>query len=437
MTMPQSTFMPNISTQEELQDHQLKGLQWTIAHAYQGSKEYRVNLDRAGISPDDIQSLADLQRLPFTTADDLRQGYPFPLRSVPFEKIVRIHSSSGTTGKRKNMCYTQKDVDDWIHFFARAYEMAKLTPSDRVQIAVGYGVWTAGIGFQLACEKLGAMALPTGPGNVDMQCQFLVDLQPTVLCCTASMGLLMAEEVQRRRIGDKINLKKVIYGSERSSVSMRQKISELLGGAELFDITGLTELYGPGTGIECSDHDCIHFWADYYILEIIDPDTLQTVTDGEWGEMVVTTLCKEAAPLIRYRTRDITRIIPGRCTCGTLLPRHSRIKGRSDDMFTFRGVNIYPSNIDALISEMSGFGSEYQIHLSRDASERGMMKVVVERHQEGDASYDHQLEQELVQLVKKKLLVTPQVKTVPYGSLPRSERKSQRVFDERIRDSVI
>ena len=435
--MPQPTFMPDFASQADLEAHQLKGLQWTMDHAYQGSSEYRRKFDQAGVSPQDIRSLEDLQKLPFTTADDLRRGYPFPLRAVPHEQIVRIHSSSGTTGKRKNLCYTRKDVEDWGHFFARAYEMAGVTPSDRVQIAVGYGVWTAGMGFQLACEKLGAMALPTGPGNVDLQCQFLVDLQPTVLCCTASMGLLMAEMVHQRSLADKISLKKVIYGSERSSVSMRQKISELLGGAELFDITGLTELYGPGTGIECPEHDCIHYWSDYYILEIIDPGTLQPLPEGEWGEMVVTTLCKEAAPLIRYRTRDITRIIPGRCSCGSILPRHSRIRGRSDDMFIFRGVNIYPSNIDALISEIPGFGSEYQIHLSRDESERGLMQVIVERQEGAEAGLDLQLEKDLVAQIKKKLLVTPLVKVVPYGTLPRSERKSQRVFDSRIKDSVV
>ncbi len=269
---------------------------------------------------------------------------------------MRIHASSGTTGKRKILGYTQKDIDDWQHFFARCYEMAGVTPLDRVQIAVGYGVWTAGVGFQAGVEKLGALAVPVGPGNVDMHCEFLVDLQSTVLCCTASMGLLMAEEVHKRGISDKINLQKVIYGSERSSVSMRRKISELFGGVELFDIVGMTELYGPGTGIECPDHDCIHYWSDYYLLEILDPETLAPVPDGEWGEMVVTTLTKEAAPLIRYRTRDITRIIPGPCTCGTILPRHSRLSGRTDDMFKFRAVNIYPSGIDRILSGDSGVG---------------------------------------------------------------------------------
>ena len=430
-------FESPLKTVSALYEHQLAGLKWTLNHAYNGCPEYRAKLDSAGITPESIRTLDDLQCLPFTTADDLRDGYPFPLRSVPFEKIVRIHSSSGTTGKRKNLCYTQKDVDDWCHFFARAYETAGVTPEDRVQIAVGYGVWTAGVGFQLGCEKVGAMALPVGPGNVDMQCQFLVDLQPTVLCCTASMGLLMAEEVHRRGLSDKICIRKVIYGSERASISMRQKISELFSGAELFDIPGLTELYGPGTGIECPDHDCIHYWADYYILEIIDPETLTPLPEGEWGEMVVTTLFKEAVPLIRYRTRDITRIIPGACTCGSIMPRHSRIRGRTDDMFKFRAVNIYPSTIDAIISGIPGLGSEYQIHLSRDASERGVMRLVVERSRDTDVAQDDALSRQLVHQIKKKVLITPVAEIVPYGSLPRSERKSKRVFDTRMDDPVV
>ncbi len=434
---PNEYFMPTFQTREELQAHQLKGLQWTVAHAYNGSPDYRTKFDLAGVTPDDVRSLDDLRRLPFTTADDLRAGYPFPLRCVPFEKIVRIHSSSGTTGKRKNLCYTQKDVDDWAHFFARCYRMAGVTEKDRVQIAVGYGVWTAGVGFQAACEKVGAMALPAGPGNVDLQCQFMLDLQSTVLCCTASMGLLLAEEINRRGLTDLVNVRKVIYGSERSSQSMRQKISSLLGGAELFDITGLTELYGPGTGIECPDHDCIHYWADYYLLEILNPETLEPVEAGEWGEMVVTTLAKEAVPLIRYRTHDITRILPGECSCGSIMPRHSRIMGRTDDMFIFRAVNIYPSHIDTIISSISGLGSEYQIHLTRDAAERGIMRIVTEIGEQENLSECQPLAAVLSKKIKRELMVTPTVELVPYGSLPRSERKSQRVFDTRIQDSII
>ena len=418
--------------------HQLKGLQWTVRHAFEGSSFYRQRLEAAGVNPASIQSLEDLKRLPFTTADDLREYYPFPLRAVPFEQIVRIHASSGTTGKRKILGYTQKDLDDWIHFFARCYEMAGVTPLDRVQIAVGYGIWTAGMGFQLGCEKIGAMAVPVGPGNIDMHLQFMQDVRSTVFCSTASMALLMAEEIHRRGIADKINIRKIIYGSERSSRSMRRKISELFGGAELFDITGLTELYGPGTGIECSDHDCIHYWGDYYILEIIDPETLEPLPDGEWGEMVVTTLSKEAAPLIRYRTRDITRIIPGSCTCGSVMPRHSRIKGRSDDTIKFRGVNIYPSTIDTILSAIPGLGSEYQIVLTRDgATGKDYMKLVIERGQAVDAGRTAELVHETIYQIKRQLMVSIEVELVDYGQLPRTERKSQRVFDSRITDEIV
>lgn len=430
-------FMPAFHNEQELKDHQLQGLQWTVAHAYEGSAHYRKKLESAGVTPDDINTLEDLQKLPFTTADDLRTGYPFPLRAVPFEQIVRVHASSGTTGKRKVLSYTQKDLDDWIKIFARCYQVAGVTPLDRVQIAVGYGVWTAGMGFQLGCEKIGALAVPIGPGNIDMQIQFLLDFQSTVFCSTASMALLMAEEIHQRGIADKINVQKIIYGSERSSRSMRRKISDLFGGAELFDITGLTELYGPGTGIECSDHDCIHYWADYYLLEILDPETLKPLPDGEWGEMVVTSLCKEGAPLIRYRTRDITRIIAGPCSCGSIMPRHSRIRGRSDDTIKFRGVNIYPSSIDTILSAVPGLGSEYQIHLHRDSAERDHMNLIVERAEGVDGGRTAELVHEVIHQIKKQILVSVDTELVGYGTLPRSEKKSQRVFDKRIQDEIV
>ena len=435
--MHQLDFMPTFTTEAELHSHQLAGLQWTVRHAYEGSPFYRKRLEDAGIHPASITTLEDLGKLPFSTADNLREGYPFPLRSVPFEQIVRVHASSGTTGKRKVLSYTQKDIDDWTSFFARCYQMAGVTPLDRVQIAVGYGVWTAGAGFQLGCEKIGALAIPVGPGNLDMQIQFLLDFQSTVFCSTASMALLMAEEIHKRDIAERIAVKKIIYGSERSSRSMRQRISELFGGAELFDITGLTELYGPGTGIECRQHDCIHYWGDYYLLEILDPETLEPVPEGEWGEMVVTTLCKEGAPLIRYRTRDITRLIPGRCTCGSILPRHSRIKGRTDDTIKFRGVNIYPSSIDTILSAVPGLGSEYQIHLTRDQAGRDYMRLIVERAAGVSAERNAELIHEAEHQIKKQLLVSADLELVDYGALPRSERKSQRVFDSRLSDDIV
>ncbi len=425
------TFMPRLSSEEELKARQLEGLKWTVGHAYEGSELYRKKFDEMGVKPQDILSLDDLLKLPFTVADDLREGYPFPLRSVPFERIVRIHASSGTTGKRKVLCYTYKDIDDWADMFARCYEMADLSQEDRVQIAVGYGVWTAGVGFQLGCERFGALVIPAGPGNLDMQCQFLEDFQSTVMCCTASMGLLMAEEIERRGLRDRINLKKIIYGSERSSDAMRDKIKQLSGVEDMFDIPGLTELYGPGTGLECSKHEGIHYWADYYILEILDPETLQPLPEGETGEMVVTTLRKEAAPLIRYRTRDLTRLIPHRCSCGNILPMHDRLLGRSDDMFIFRAVNIYPGQIDHVLSSFPEVASEYQVILDRRADGRDYMTIKVERGEGEDPKGDPSLVQRIEEAIKKAILVSGKVEVVDYASLPRSERKSKRVFDNR------
>jgi phenylacetate-CoA ligase len=425
------TFMPPFKDLNELQKYQLNGLKWTVAHAYQGSAFYRQRLDEASIKPDDIKSLVDIERLPFTTADDLQEGYPFPLLSVPESEIVRIHASSGTTGKRKILAYTQKDIDDWTHFFARCYEMAGLSAEDRVQIAVGYGLWTAGAGFQWGCEKLGAMAVPVGPGNLDLQCQFLVDLQPTVMCCTASMGLLMAEEVKRRNLKDRVALKKMIFGSERSSDAMRQRIKELLGLEDMFDIPGMTELYGPGTGLDCLKHEGIHYWADYYILEIVDPITLEPLAEGETGEMVVTTLCKEAAPLIRYRTRDLTRLIDHPCSCGNILPLHDRILGRSDDMIIFRAVNIYPGQVDQVLSSISEVSSEYQVHLDRKDDGKDYMTIRVESHEDIHPPRKPEIAKKIAAEIKTQILVRAEVEVVAYGSLPRSERKSKRFFDNR------
>jgi phenylacetate-CoA ligase len=425
------TFMPSFENLDELRQHQLKGLQWTVNHAYRGSSLYRKKLEAADVRSKDLRTLDDIRKLPFTTADDLRKDYPFPLLSVPQSQVVRIHASSGTMGKRKILSYTQKDIDDWIHFFARCYEMAGITAEDRVQIAVGYGIWTAGVGFQLGCEKFGAMALPVGPGNIDLQCQFLVDLQSTVMCCTASMGLLMAEEIHRRNLKDKIALKKMIFGSERSSDAMRTRIKELVGLEEMFDIPGMTELYGPGTGLDCARHEGIHYWADYYILEILDPETLDPVLPGEIGEMVVTTLCKEAAPLIRYRTRDLTRLIDHPCSCGNILPLHDRILGRSDDMIIFRAVNIYPGQIDEVLSPISDAGCEYQVHLTRKDDGKDYMTIRLECCDGLDLSQKPELAVKVQAEIKKKIMVSCEVDIMDYCSLPRSERKSKRFFDHR------
>ena len=425
------TFMPSFNDLGELQEHQLKGLKWTVQHAYEGSPFYRNRLETAGVHPNNIKTLDDICKLPFTSAKDLKEGYPFPLLSVPEKDVVRIHASSGTTGKRKILTYTQKDIKDWAHFFARCYEMAELTQEDRVQIAVGYGVWTAGVGFQLGCENFGAMALPVGPGNIDMQCQFLVDLKSTVMCCTASMALLLAEEIERRKLKDKIFLKKIIFGSERSSDAMRERIKSLLGLDDMFDIPGMTELYGPGTGLECSRHEGIHYWADYYMLEIVDPETLEPVSEGEVGEMVVTTLSKEASPLIRYRTHDLTRLIQAPCSCGNVLPMHDKILGRSDDMIIFRAVNIYPGQIDEILSEIPEIGCEYQVVIERKTDGKDYMTLRIECAQTEGGSQTAAIEKMISQQVKNKIMVSCNVELVEECALPRSERKTKRIYDNR------
>jgi len=425
------SFIPPDLSRDQLLKIQLEGLQWTVAHAYNHSAFYRQKLDQAGVGPDDIRTLADIRHLPIIDKEDLQQEYPFPLRAVPFENIVRVHASSGTTGKRKVLCYTQKDIDTWADMFARCYEIAGLTRADRVQIAVGYGLWTAGVGFQAGCERFGAMAVPLGPAHADMHCEMMVDMETTVFCATASMALLMAEEIQKRNLLSKIKVRKVILGAERHSDAMRARIKELMNVAHVFDIYGLTELYGPGTGLDCACHNGIHYWADYFIFEILDPQTLKPVDPGREGELVVTTLCKEASPLIRYRTHDITRMIDHDCPCGVRLPMHDRITGRTDDMFIYRAVNIYPSQIDHVLSAIGGLGSEYQIHLRHREDGRDVMRIKIERKEDGSATDDAVLAERVAAEVRRKILVRSEVEIVDHGSFPRTERKSKRVFDLR------
>jgi phenylacetate-CoA ligase len=424
-------FIPSDLNQQRLSSIQLAGLQWTVDHTYRNAPLYRKKFDAAGVKPEDIRSLHDLQRLPFTDKHDLQEGYPFPLRCVPLEDICRIHASSGTTGKRKVLCYTAKDLEDWSEFFARCYELAGLSREDRVQIAVGYGLWTAGAGFQAGCERFGAMAVPLGPANADMHCEMMVDLETTVFCATASMALLLAEEIRRRNLLSKIKINKIIMGAERSSSAMLDRIRELLDIEHVFDIYGLTELYGPGTGLDCHLHQGIHYWADYFIFEVIDPQSLQPLPAGEQGELVVTTLRKEGSPLIRYRTHDLTRLIPEPCACGVPLPRHDRIAGRTDDMFIYRAVNIYPSQIDLILSAFEEIGSEYQIHLHHREDGRDMMTVRVERSIDGLPETDDRLAERIATEIRRKILVRCQVEIADHGSLPRTERKSRRVFDHR------
>lgn len=379
-----------------------------------------------GINIDDIKSQEDFEKLPFTWKGDLREAYPLGLQAVSDEEIVRIHSSSGTTGLPVIIPYTQKDVDDWATMFARCYEMAGITNKDRIQITPGYGLWTAGIGFQLGAEKLGAMAIPMGPGNTEKQLKMMMDLESTVLCATSSYALLLAEEIEKRGIGEKIKLKKGVIGSERWGEKMRKRIAEELG-IELYDIYGLTEVYGPGIGISCKYDTGMHYWDDYIYIEIVDPNTGEVLPDGEVGEIVITTLQKEGAPLIRYRTHDLSKIIPGECPCGSKHPRIGTIIGRTDDMVKVKGVNIFPSQIEELLSGIHGASSEYQVRIEH-TNGKDVMTLMVEAEEGADFG---QTESAIQKAFKSKIGIAAQIKAVAMGELPRSEKKSKRVYDYR------
>jgi len=401
----------------------LSGIAWTVLRAYQGSDFFRQKLDGAGVDPQTVHTLSDLSRLPLTTKQELRDAYPLGWTCVPTSEVVRIHASSGTTGSRTVATYTAQDVSDWADMFARCYEYAGVTHNDRVQVTPGYGLWTAGIGFQAGAERLGAMCVPTGPGNLDLQFEMLLDFQSTVLCATSSFALLIAEEAHRRGLIDRLALRVGVFGSERWGAAMRGRIEELLG-IETFDIYGLTELYGPGTGIECSKHEGIHYWDDYYVVEVIDPATTAVLPIGEEGELVLTTLRKQAQPLLRFRTHDISRLIPGACRCGSPYPRIARITGRSDDMFKVRGVPIYPAQVDTVLSGIGGLGSEYQVVLTREGGhDRFVVRV--------EADLPEVAAEHVSEALRARLSVRPDVEIVPLGTLPRTERKTKRVFDER------
>ena len=373
-------------------------------------------------------SQEEFEQLPFSSKSDLRNAYPLGIQAVPDEEVVRIHSSSGTTGKPVIIPYTAKDVDDWAIMFARCYETAGITKKDRIQITPGYGLWTAGIGFQAGCEKLGAMAVPMGPGNTDKQIQMMIDLKTTVLTATSSYALLLAEEINKRGLRNQIHLKKGVFGSERWSEKMREYIKRELG-VQIYDIYGLTEIYGPGIGISCDADDGMHYWDDYVYIEIIDPKTLQPLPDGEEGEIVITTLVKEGAPLLRFRTHDISRIIPGECPCGRKHPRLDIIKGRSDDMFKVHGVNMFPSQVEEILGMVDGVSSEYNINIAHDeAHNRDIIMVTVEA--EGRVDFE-QTGQTIKNLFKSKMSVTPKINVVPVGTLPRTEKKAKRVIDHR------
>lgn len=380
----------------------------------------------ANIDVDKMMTKEEFESLPFTTKQDIREAYPLGMLAVPNNKIVRVHSSSGTTGAPVLIPYTSQDIEDWAVMFERCYQFAGVTPEDRVQITPGFGLWTGGMGFQAGAERLGAMVIPTGAGNTDRQLQLLRDLKTTVLGSTSSYALVIAEEVEKRGMKDQICLKRGIFGSERWGDKIRERIHDILG-IEFFDVYGLTEVYGPGIAIDCSYHTGMHYFNDYIYCEIIDPKTGRVLPDGEEGEIVITTYRKEAAPLIRYRTRDISRIVPGECPCGSHFPRLDRIAGRSDDMIKVKGTNVYPWQVEKILASIDGFSSEYRIILETK-NLRDRMIVQAEAKEGTDPE---KLAAELDRACKSGLgiHVVPQVMKI--GDLPRSEKKTQRVFDNR------
>lgn len=397
-----------------------------LERVQKNSSFYKDKFAAAGLDSNDIKDPDHIAAIPFTTKEELREAYPLGIQAVPDEEIVRIHSSSGTTGKPIIIPYTVSDVETWAEMMSRCMTVAGVTNKDRVQITPGYGLWTAGIGFQAGVERLGAMAIPMGPGNTEKQLQMMIDLEATVLTATSSYALLLAEEIHKRGIKKEIKLRKGIIGSERWGEKMRARISAELG-IELYDIYGLTEVYGPGISISCQHNNGLHYWDDYFLFEIINPQTGENMPDGEYGELVITTLTKEGAPLIRYRTRDITRLLTGECPCGMSHPRHDVILGRTDDMVKVKGVNIYPGQVDDVLKHIEGVSSEYQIVLDRfEAKDTMLLRFEL---QAGVTAAD--AEMRVKKYFKTKVGLSINVEALQLGELPRSEKKTARVIDNR------
>ncbi len=407
-----------------MNESKLKEIKELLVKVSESSEFYRKKFD--GFDLHTINCKGDFEKLPFTDKSDLRDAYPLGLQAVPDSEVVRIHSSSGTTGTPVIIPYTRKDVDDWAEMFKRCYETAGVSSEDRVQITPGYGLWTAGIGFQAGAELLGSMVIPMGPGNTEKQIKMMTDMKSSVLCATSSYALLLAEELSKRNLKEKIRLKKGIIGSERWGEKMRRRIADEIG-VQLYDIYGLTEIYGPGIAISCDENNGMHYWDDYLYFEIVDQFTGEPVPFGEIGELVITTLKKEGAPLIRYRTHDLTRFIPGECACGLMHPRIDTILGRTDDMIKVKGTNIFPGQIDELLRDVECASSEYQVIIDHQDG-KDVMTLIFETDPDADKK---SVEQNIKRQCKARIGILVSAKAVEIGDLPRSEKKTARFFDNR------
>ena len=416
---------------ESMRSLQSERLVKQVRHVYENVPYYREKMDKKGVTPDDITSVEDLHKLPFLAKDDLREAYPYGLLALPVEDTVRIHSTSGTTGKRVVSFYTQHDVDLWEDCCARALAAAGATRSDVVQVAYGYGLFTGGPGLNGGSHKLGSLTLPMSSGFTDRQLQFMCDLGTTILCCTPSYAEFLAETIEEQGLRGKISLKAGIFGAEAWSSEMRARLEEKLG-IKAYDIYGLTEIAGPGVSFECSVQDGMHINEDHFVAEIIDPVTGEVLPEGEKGEIVFTCITKQAFPLIRYRTRDICVLSRGECSCGRTLIKMSRLMGRSDDMLIIKGVNVFPSQIETVLIDY-GLSSNYQLIVDR-VNHSDTLEVRVELAAEMFSDTVRAVEgreRELRDKIKNMLGIAAKVTLVAPKAITRSEGKAVRIIDNR------
>ena len=419
-------------TRAQIEALQLERLQATVQHCM-NSPFYRKRFEEAGLKPEDIKTLDDIRRIPFTTKQDLRDTYPFGMASVPLRECTRLHSSSGTTGTPTVILHTQKDLQEWAAQVARNLWMVGLRPDDVFQNSSGYGVFTGGLGFQYGAERLGMLTIPAAAGNSIRQIKFITDFGTTALHAVPSYVTRLYEVMQSMGVDPRrdTKLKVLAIGAEPHSEEQRRRIEEMMG-VKAYNSFGMSEMCGPGVGFECQEQNGLHFWEDYYIVEIVDPETLEPVPDGEVGELVLTSLCREAMPLLRYRTRDLTRVLGRTCPCGRNHVRIDRMRGRSDDMMVLRGVNIFPIQIEKILMTFPELASNYLITLTTDEDNDNMtVEVELEELFTDDYRRLQNLTNRIQRALKDEILLTPHVKLLPKGTLPVSEGKAVRVVDKR------
>lgn len=425
---------PELETmsREEIEKLQVERLKETVSRCM-NNPIYKKRLEEAGVSADNITSVDDIRRIPFTTKDDLRNNYPFGLASAPLEECVRLHSSSGTTGNPTVILHTQNDLDEWANQVARNLWMVGLRPNDVFQNSSGYGMFTGGLGFQYGAERLGMLTVPAAAGNSLRQIKFMKDFGTTAVHAVPSYVTRLYEVMQEQGVDPRkdTKLKVLAIGAEPHSEEQRQRIQNMLG-VKAYNSFGMSEMCGPGVGFECKEQNGLHFWEDYYIVEIVDPETLEPVPDGEIGELILTSIKREAMPLLRYRTRDLTRVLGRGCPCGRNHVRLDRMKGRSDDMMVLRGVNIFPIQIEKILMQFKELASNYLITLTTDENNDNMtVEVELEDLFTDDYQRLIQLQKDVKRALKDEILLTPHVKLVPKGTLPVSEGKAVRVIDKR------